>query len=176
MNTPTDVNQWATLGSGGLSNFEGGITIQATVDFGSSADSYERIVDLGSAAETDAIIFGREETARTLYFEVVRGSTGQGRCRATNAISTTAEMANFAVTLDGVGATPTCKIYKDGADLNAVWDASGSRDFPTNVTRSSSFVGHSNWTADADFSGVLRSLKIYSYPLSADQITDILQC
>ncbi|MGA1261924.1 MAG: InlB B-repeat-containing protein, partial [Ilumatobacteraceae bacterium] len=171
MNTPTDVNQWATLGSGGLSNFEGGITIQATVDFGSSADSYERIVDLGSAADTDAIIFGRELTDRTLYFEVVRGlNGGQGRCRATNAISDTAEMANFAVTLGGVGATPTCKIYKNGADLNAVWDASGARDFPTNVTRSSSFFGRSNWSADADFSGVLRSLKIYSYPLSEVQI------
>jgi hypothetical protein len=121
MNTPTDVNQWATLASGGLSNFEGGITIQATVDFGSSADFYERIVDLGSAANTDAIIFGRELTDRTLYFEVVRGlNGGQGRCRAENAISATAEMANFAVTLGGVGATPTCKIYKNGTDLGVL--------------------------------------------------------
>ncbi|MGA1655949.1 MAG: LamG-like jellyroll fold domain-containing protein, partial [Ilumatobacteraceae bacterium] len=153
------------MGSSGLADFSTGITVQATVNFG-DANEWERIIDLGNGDASNNILFAREGTTGHLVFEIYRGTTSQGLCRFENGIVAN-EFANYAVTLDASG---NCQIYRNGSAQTTTWTAGAAKGLPNNVTRSSNYIGKSNWAADDDFGGVIRSVALYSRVLTSAEI------
>ena len=157
-------------------NFSSGITIDAYLNFGSSADSWERIMDFGSGLPNNNILFARYGTTNNLIFEIYNGTTGlspyKSQCRSDGAISS--GFARYTVTVD---ADKVCKLYKDGALLtvDACMPTSSPctlNQLPVTVTRTLNYIARSNWYSyDPPFEGSFRAIRIYTKALTPDEIT-----
>ena len=158
-------------------NFSSGITIDAYLNFGSSADSWERIMDFGSGFPSDNILFARNGTTSNLIFEIYNGTTGlspyKSQCQSNSAI--TSGFARYTVTVD---ADKVCKLYKDGALLtvDACMGSTSSpctlNQLPVTVTRTLNYIARSNWYLyDPAFEGSFRAIRIYTKALTQDEIT-----
>jgi hypothetical protein len=168
-------NSFGTLHNRDFSNFSGGITVQATLNFG-NVDTWERIVDFGrdanggslvrgDAAQYDNIFWSRDTATNNLVFVMLNGSTEIARCSAANAILNNT-VANYAVTLSFGG---SCQMYQNGTAISTTTSiAYNTRQ--NIVTRNSNFIGRSNWTADGDINGSIRSLYIYNRAISASDV------
>jgi hypothetical protein len=151
-------NQSGTAPSG-FSDFRNGITVLAFVNFG-SADSFERIIDFGNGQESDNIIFSRYGTTTDLWFEIRQGATQVFTSTLTNGITNNG-WGFYGARLDGTN-------YRV---FNQSISTTGSTSvLPDNLTRTSNYVGESNWSQDAYFSGNMGVLAIYDRPLSNSQI------
>jgi len=158
-------------------DFSGGITIDAYLDFGSSADSWERIMDFGNGLPRDNIIFARNGTTSNLILELDNGTTYQSpyksQCQSNGAISS--GFARYTVTVD---ANRVCKLYKDGVllTINTCMGSSSSpctlNQLPVTVTRTLNYIARSNWYLyDPAFEGSFRAIRIYTKALTQDEIT-----
>jgi len=158
-------------------NFSSGITVDAYLNFGSSADSWERIMDFGSGLPSDNILFARNGTTSNLIFEIYNGTTGlspyKSQCQSNGAI--TSGFARYTVTVD---ADKVCKLYKDGVllTINTCMGSSSSpctlNQLPVTVTRTLNYIARSNWYLyDPAFEGSFRAIRIYTKALTQDEIT-----
>jgi len=158
-------------------NFSSGITIDAYLNFGSSADSWERIMDFGSGLPSDNILFARNGTTSNLIFEIYNGTTGlspyKSQCQSNSAI--TSGFARYTVTVD---ADKVCKLYKDGVllTINTCMGSTSSpctlNQLPVTVTRTLNYIARSNWYLyDPAFEGSFRAIRIYTKALTQDEIT-----
>jgi hypothetical protein len=168
-------NSFGTLHNRDFSNFSGGITLQATFNFG-NVDNWERIVDFGrdanggslvwgDAADNDNVSWARESTTNNLLFAMRNGATEIARCSAAGAILNNT-VASYAVTLSFGG---SCQMYRNGVAISTTTTTS----YTTRqniVTRNSNFIGRSNWTADGDLNSSIRSLYIYNRAISASEV------
>ena len=172
----TGSGKYATFPSG-FSDFTAGITVQATLDFG-SADRWERVIDFatdrnggsfvhGDGDNSSNVLFARADTTNNLAFQFYGpyGSGFLGECVATGAI--TSGSHNYAVTVAPSGGSTTCAIYRDGVALSVSNTLSR---MPDNVTRTANFAARSNWTGDVDLAGSYKSLFIYNRALSSSEI------
>jgi uncharacterized repeat protein (TIGR02543 family) len=147
------------------SKFSSGFTIDFEADFGAQKNGFERIIDLGEGGEAnDNIIVSRDGTTSNLFAEVWIGGTSS-RCTFLNGISENV-MTRYTVTIDG----STCRVFKDGA--TTANHSSSFTALPTSgVTLSSNYIGKSNWSADAQYEGKIRSLRIFSGGLTPTDIS-----
>lgn len=151
-------NQHFTAPSG-FADFTNGITVLSIVDFG-TADNWERIIDFGQGQQDDNIVFAREGTTNTLTFEFYNGTSMGLSVDMTNGVSN-GEWGFYGFRADGV----TYSLF------NATASTTGSSStLPTNVTRSSNYVGRSNWSVDAYLQRYLGALAIYNRALTDDEI------
>jgi DUF1680 family protein len=147
-----------------FNNFQAGLTINVWA-YPTVAKNYSRFVDLGNGSSNENIILARDGTTSNLFGEVWIGNTRAGtRITATGAISLNAWQM-FTMTVDSAGNT---KLYKNGVVVG-----SGTTGVPNNVTRTSNFIGRSNWSGDAYYQGIMDEVRIYSYPLTQTQIQAI---
>jgi len=156
-------------------NFSSGITVDAYLDFGSSADNWERIMDFGNGLPTDNILFARNGTTSNLVFEIYNttGGSDHSQCQSNGAISS--GFARYTVTVD---TNKVCKLYKDGAllTINTCMGSTSSPctlyTLPAVVTRTSNYIAKSNWVPyDPAFEGSFRALRIYTKALTQAEIT-----
>jgi len=158
-------------------NFSSGITVDAYLNFGSSADSWERIMDFGNGLPSDNILFARNGTTSNLVFEIYNGTTGlspyKSQCQSNSAI--TSGFARYTVTVD---ADKVCKLYKDGVllTINTCMGSTSSpctlNQLPVTVTRTLNYIARSNWYLyDPAFEGSFRAIRIYTKALTQDEIT-----
>jgi hypothetical protein len=145
----------------GFANFSGGLTIEAWV-YPTAADNWERILDFGNGEADNNIIFGRQFSSNSLFYETYNGGVSTGQIVAADAIELNV-WQHFAITQLPSGAVT---IYKNGVPL----PTTGTTALPTNVNRTSNFIGRSNWAGDEFFTGQLSELAIYDKPLVAAQI------
>lgn len=138
-----------------------GITIDFEADFG-SANMWERVIDFGNMrsatiGEVNNLFIARLGTDATLIVEAWGNLTKISTCQAVNAIG--AGMARWTVRLDGTN----CTIWKNGEalPLNGTSATTSAFGQLPDATVSNVFVGKSNWTADAQFEGKIRYLRIF---------------
>lgn len=145
-------------------DFSSGFSASFYADFG-SGDNFERIIDFGIGQWNQNIAIFRLGTSTDLTYGVYNNGSDKSLCTATGAILNNT-FAHYAVTISSTG---TCKMYRNGSALTVSQTAADAR--PNNIqTRTSNFIGHSNWSADANSGLLLGDLAIYNSELSAAAI------
>lgn len=150
----------------GFSDFRSGLTISVHANFGSNATTrvWERLIDFGGGPQSNNILFARVDNTNDLAVEVYDGATSRGLCRWNNAILENT-WATYAVTLDG----SSCVIYRDGS-----WGLSATYNYlPSFVSRTSNYIGRSNWSADAYFDNGIADVAIYNRALSTTEVATV---
>lgn len=128
--------------------------------------NWARFMDIGDGEDQDNLLFARYGTTSDLNGTIHDGSLGPAakRVTATNGMVNDS-WYHYALTVDSTG---IAKLYRDGAEL-----ASATTGVPSNVTRSSGFIGKSNWAADALFEGRMWDVRLYNRPLSQEEVQEI---
>jgi uncharacterized repeat protein (TIGR02543 family) len=146
--------------------FSNGITIDFEANFG-SATAWERIIDFGKGIganlgpQSDNLVIGRSDGSNTIFAQVYRGNSQSFGCSA-NALENPS-LHRWTVFLS----SSSCVIMRNGTTLvSTAVNASVS----PNITWSSNFIGRSNWSANSQFDGQIRSLRIYAGTPSFAQI------
>lgn len=141
----------------GTPDFSRGITVSVVADFGTVANNFERLVDFGSGSQNNNFMFERQGTTNNLAFEIYNGVGGSSSltCIANGAISS--GLKEYRAVVDG----SSCKLYVDGV----LQSTTASSVVPATVSRTSNFIGKSNWAADAPFEGSIQKVAIYNYPI-----------
>jgi hypothetical protein len=144
-----------------------GFTVDFEGNFGSTVNAWERVIDIApniGTNITEAVLVGRLNATDQLFLEVIRGGVSQGHCYTT-ANQSLGSTARWTV---GVGTTGGCRIFKNGVAQAVSSDGTTPGNWlpPANATRSSSWIGRSNWTGDSDLEGQLRYVRIYNRGLS----------
>jgi len=176
VSAPPNTSSYAQISSF-AEDFSGGITIDTYLDFGSSADNWERIIDFANGTPRDNIIFARSGVTSNLILEIDNGDTYappyKSQCLSNGAI--TSGFARYTVTVD---ANRVCKLYKNGTPLtiDACLGSSSSpctlNQLPVTVTRTLNYIARSNWFLyDPAFEGSFRALRIYTKALTQAEIT-----
>lgn len=172
MTESSSQNDYASV-SDNLSSvsWSNGLTIQATVDFGSSAEFYERIVDFGSGSQNYNIILSRRGTENALELGVWGSGPATGRsCYENNVISS--GFKNYAVTLTISGSTIVCEFYINGVSQGAptYTDLDQVEELPQTVARTSNLIGDSNWDSADGQDLKIANLLVYNRGLTSSGI------
>jgi hypothetical protein len=144
----------------GFSDFTSGLSIELWA-YPTSTGSYARFIDFAKGQADSNIIFARSSTTNDLLFQGFNGTSAGAHVIATGAI-TNNEWHHYAVTVDGSGNT---KIYKDGIEVG-----SGTTNAPNNITRTSNYIGKSNWAADPNYQGLIDEVRVSNVARSASEI------
>lgn len=180
---------WVDL-TGDFSDFSQGMTIEFEGSFGQTRDAWERIFDFGNGPESDNVWVGQYATTNELAVEVfTSGNHREGWCHTQTGNTALGpigqeEFARWTITLDGT----LCKIYKDGVAMTTFTDkpelygaadtqVGGSNsgtllNLPDVITRNHNYLGRSNWTGDNDLEGKIRSIRIYTAPLTPAEVAE----
>lgn len=152
-------NQYVSFGNF-TETFNSGFTATFYANFG-TAQNYERVFDFGTGNAANNILVARSNTGNNFHFELYNASTTLGTCLGTNMVSDNL-WAHYAVTIDG----SNCKLYKNGT----LFSTSAYSALPTAVTRTSNFIGKSNWSGDGYFDNGLGEISMYNRALSPSEI------
>ncbi len=144
----------------------GGITVDFEADFG-SANFWERLFDFGemrtsTVGERNNFFISRFDTTNELAVGLWGNGAVISECRTTDG-SLTSGMARWTVRLDG----SRCTIWKNDTQRTVGLMNGGSAGSSVSfgvmpdVTVTNNFIGKSNWTADAQFEGRIRSIRFY---------------
>ena len=148
----------------GFANFRSGLTFTVWAD-PLVAANYARFIDLGNGAPSDNIFFTRAGTGSWLHFELYTGTVSGGYVSLGGGTLVQNEWQLLAVTLDETG---HAVLYKNGLPI-----ANSTIAIPNVVTRTSNFIGQSNWTADALYNGLIDDMQVYNYTLTEDAIAQM---
>jgi hypothetical protein len=187
---PGGPNGTAFVGlAGEFSDFSNGVTIEFEGHFGGTLSNWERVFDFGvPGGLQEAFWVGHMQDSGQLALEVWISNVNQGRCYSApvgggSALDASRTFAKWLITVGSNGTQTVCRIYKDGVELptrimNAPYNSStdaianGSPyPLPSVSDRTHNYLGRSNWTADADFEGSIRYLRIYDRALAPGEVT-----
>ncbi|MFO0575921.1 MAG: LamG-like jellyroll fold domain-containing protein [Polyangia bacterium] len=146
-------------------DFSGGITVEAWVYLTTLNNSYCRILDLGNGSSNNNVLFAQTGTSSALRLDVYNGSASYVTEAA--GVLTTNTWMHLVATLDSTGVG---KIYKNGVAMTVT--STGTYALPGSTTRTSGYIGRSNWPSDALFPGKLAHVKLWTRVLSADEVSD----
>jgi autotransporter-associated beta strand protein len=156
-----NLNNSGSYSLGSIAGLGGDLTIEGWVNLGSYAN-WARIVDLGNGATASNILLATEGTTGKPIFEIYNGSTSVGRVIAPNAVA-----LNTWVHVAGVvQADRTMRLYVNGTQVAT---STTSVDAPT-VTRTSNFIGKSNWAGDSLLNGAVADVRIWNTARSQTEI------
>ncbi len=147
-----------------FSDFSAGITISVWAN-PAAVNNWARFVDFGNGPASDNIFLTRNASTNNLSFSFYRGAISAGTVTATNALVLN-EWQMFVATLDDAG---NVVLYKDGLPIQT----GVIPQKPNILTRTSNFIGDSNWTDDAFYVGLMDDITIYNYAISADGVADL---
>lgn len=154
-------NDYVNVGSIST-NFSSGFSTTFFANFGASTQGWERVMDFGTAQANNNILVARNGNSDSFTLELYNGSGGSlGQCSAASTVSNNA-WAHYGVTIDGTN----CKIYKNGVLVTSVSYTA----LPTNITRTSNYIGRSNWTGDGYFDSGIGEISMYNRAISASEI------
>ena len=152
---------YVTVPSTGLSDFTKGFSAGVWV-YPTAATFNQRFFDFGAGQAADNIILRRYQTSNDLCFQVFKGD-GSGWFTAANAIELN-KWQYFAVTINASGAVT---LYKNGS---VIATSSGAGYIPNNVTRTSNYIGYSNWSGETPFQGKMAGLSVWNVAMTQNQI------
>jgi len=139
-------------------NYSPGMTVFAV--FNPTADaSWERIYDFGNGAGVNNLILARYSTSYQLDFQTYHLGYSQWDNGYSDMVDS--DLQEYTVVNDP---STMVSMYRNG---NPTVTYGGS---PTdNATRTSNFIGKSNWSQDALFQGDIEELIIYNRPLTSTE-------
>jgi len=155
----------------GSTNFTSGFSLSFYAKFESPVANdrtFERVIDFANAAATtgdanSSMWVGRYVDTNDLSIEVWNGTIRPGNCRAINAI-TPGVFKHYVAVVDG----STCTFYVDKVAQTTTYIGSDFKNPPA-VTRSSAFIGKSNWVDDP-FKGEIGEIALYNSVLSQSDV------
>jgi len=154
-------NQYIQAPSG-FADFTNGLTCICFCNFG-NVGTWERIMDFGNGSSSDNIGFSRYSTTNSLRFFIYNGSTNVLEVGSNNIIDNNA-YAVYTVRLSG----SIYDFYKNG-----VLDSSGTTTVrPNNITRTSNFIGRSNWP-DAYWDNGFGIFALWNKGLSNSELSSV---
>ena len=152
-------NDYIALPSG-FADFTSGITLFFVADFADQGPAFERLIDLGNGAETDNILFCRNNNnTNDLQYSIRDGANGNTNLRIAEGILNNT-LASYAATDDGT----TIKLYR-----NSVLVGTGTSNIPRNVTRNNNYLARSNWN-DGYLGGTLGVAAVYDRVLTEEEL------
>jgi hypothetical protein len=144
--------------SSGFSNISSGVTLNCFAKINSNSGSWSRLFDFGTGQSLNNVGFARSGTTQTLAFFMY--PTGE-QLDAVGAI-TYGNIAMYTATANGTNWV----IYVNGVQVATVARAT----LPTNVTRTSNYIGRSNWASDGYLNGNIYLSQVYNRALSAAEV------
>jgi len=152
-------NDYIALPSG-FADFTSGITMFFVADFADQGPAFERLIDLGNGAETDNILFCRNNNnTNDIQYSIRDGANGNTNLRISEGILNNT-LASYAATDDGT----TIKLYR-----NSVLVGTGTSNIPRNVTRNNNYLARSNWN-DGYLGGTLGVAAVYDRVLTEEEL------
>lgn len=148
----------------GFSDFTRGMTL-ALWAYPTSNGRYARFIDFGNGEARDNILFLRRDTSADLDLHFYRGKARTNEVLVEGAIELN-RWQHFAATVDASG---RAALYKDGEEI-----AGGKLPLPSNVNRTRSYIGKSNWRRDAHYKGRMDDVRVYNRSLSAQEILELV--
>ena len=156
----TDPNDYVDLPDG-FDDFSAGMSISVWAK-PASVTNWARFIDFGnfvSEVQANNILFTRIGDTDDLRFDTAYGVVD------TLGIITLDVWQMLVVTMNEAG---DVIVYKDGFQVNT-----GSIGIPDVITRTSNFIGESNWEADELYNGMMDDMRIYNYAITADDVADL---
>lgn len=150
----------------GFSDFSQGLTISVWVNPASTA-AWQRILQFGNGnnGANNSFYFTRNASTTQIRFENDNTNpTSATRVTAGNDTFVNNTWQMLTVTLS-TAATNNAVIYRNGVAV-----ATGTVTLPNVVTRMNCYLGRSEWNGDFLFQGLMDDVRIYNYPLSAEDI------
>ena len=148
----------------GFSNFiTNGLTVALWVyptSEGAQAN-WDRFIDFGNGAASDNILFARAGISQSVNFSVYAGGAGAGVSSPDGALLMN-QWQHFVATMDASG---NVILYRNGVEV-----ASGNIPPPHALTRTSNYLGLSNWGGDDHYDGRMDDVRIYNRVLSPEAI------
>ncbi|PWL20814.1 MAG: hypothetical protein DCO81_04245 [Candidatus Aquiluna sp. XM-24bin5] len=158
-------------GTMSASQFSSGITIDTYAALPQDLDDshvWDRIFDFGDANDGEwadgrsNLLLSRSGNTNDLIFQIYSGAVLDDDCVAPNALDGT--LKRYTVRLDG----SSCQIWVD--ETRVTNDTSMTALPPAAAEWENLYIGRSNWTADTWQEGKIRSLRIFSSPLTPAEI------
>ena len=154
---------YVSVGSTGLANFTGGITISFMANMTATSGSWCRFMDFGNGPDTNNILF-----ARYGGLTYMAGSQWKNTAAAAwgySTIDNTLQLGNNACyTITGDGTNN--KLYINGVLIGT----QASTLLPDNVTRTINYIGRSNWAGDAYYQGSMSAIQIYNRAITLAEV------
>ena len=138
-------------------DYSAGLSIFAVYN-PTSNGSWARVLDFGNGPAADNIIVARDSTGPNFFVQALQG--GSNAFDIITSDLATSQLQEYSVVDDPAS---QAYVYKNGAVSAST--AGGS---PNSVTRTSNFIGKSNW-ADSLFQGDICELIIYNRPLTSGE-------
>jgi hypothetical protein len=120
--------------------------------------NWDRFTDFGNGAAADNILFTRNGTGASVQFGVYKANVPSGAVNTPDGSLLINVWQHFVATMDSGG---NVVIYRNG-----VAAANGTVSVPNVVTRTSNFLGLSNWATDDHFTGKMDDVRVYNRVLS----------
>ncbi len=163
--------QIATIGNISTS-FASGFSATFYANFGSTVNNWERILDIGNGDAASNILIARSGSSDDFWFETyanpssagLHNGASQGYCKVTNGL-TGGGFHHWTITFT----SGTCAIYKDGISQTVVNTFAANTNIPV-ATRTTNYIGRSNWAADSYFEGSVGDIAIYNRALTSSEI------
>ena len=142
-------------------DFSAGISVHVYADFGTTAETWERLIDFGSGNPQDNILFSRVGTTNDLTFQVYNGGSGASSPSCTASGVITSGMKLYSAVLDGTH----CQIYIDGV-AQIAGDGASFAVLPVSANRTLNYIGQTNWTQsgtqDKYLDGSIGSVRVFN--------------
>ena len=146
----------------------GDITFSAYVRFDDLAGVWQRIFDFGEGQANNNINFGQRVGSSGVRLQYYNGTTSSYSLNSSDGVLVAGEWAHWTVTLSATG---LATIYKDGVQI-----AQTDHGVALNtVTRTSNYIGASNWSTDDAINGAISDFAIYDRALTATEVSNLYQ-
>ncbi len=149
----------------GFTDLSNGFTISVWAK-PTASSSFARFLDFGVGQANQNILFARTSTSNDLELDIANGANSFiGVVKTTSGPIVNNQWVLYTATMNSTG---TMTIYKNGG---VVATANGS--LPLVVTRTSNFIGRSNWPSDSYYQGSMDDMRVYNRALSASEILQL---
>ncbi len=146
-----------------LGGFANGLTLAAWI-YPTASIAWATFFDLGNGQAKGNIVLGRYSSNNDFYLQVYNGPSSNSYITTSGGAMEMNKWQFIAATISPSG---SAVIYKNGRAI-----ASGTLPVPDNVSRTSNYIGKSNWTGNYNFGGAVDEAAIYSTVLASDRIVN----
>jgi Concanavalin A-like lectin/glucanases superfamily len=153
-------------------DFSSGFSATFYADFG-TADNWERLIDFGNGNQASNILIARSGGSNDLYFEVygdpssagAHDASTLGHCSVSNVLNNSG-FHHWGITFT----KGTCGIYRDGVSMTLATNTFSNGTTISSVTKTSNYIGQSNWSADNFFAGSIGKIALYNRALTSNEV------
>ncbi len=125
---------------------------------------YSRLIDFGNGASNDNMIVANYRDTDNLFFSIYKS----GETKYYTSAIVPGEWVCYAATVDESG---VMTLFKNGDQIGQKTDGVT----PTEILRTSQYIGKSNFSADAYFKGAIDEIIVYNVALTAAEVKEAFE-